>query len=123
MMNIDEFKEGLNNDDQIRHASINDDPNVATQLLQNALIKQLNIFAPFKTIQLKQNFLPYLSDNTKDLIMKYDEQQKIAKNLKTNISQWMEYKKPRNKVVTEVKNGEKEYNIKLMKGENKMENC
>ena len=79
MMNIDEFKEGLNNDDQIRHASINDDPNVATQLLQNALIKQLNIFAPFKTIQLKQNFLPYLTDNTKDLVMKHDNQQKIAK--------------------------------------------
>ena len=31
----------------------------------------------------------------------------------------MEYKKLRNKVVTEIKNDEKEYNTKLMKGENK----
>ena len=78
-MNQVEFKTALANDTNLKIAETIDDSVVATDILQKALIKLLDIWAPFKTIQLKQKFLPYLSEATKDTINERDKNVKKQK--------------------------------------------
>ena len=78
----------------------------------------MDIWAPFKTIQLKHKFLPFLTDETKDTIKDRDKKCKEAKSKKTDIKLWNEYKTIRNKALTQIRNDEHNYNTNQMKSKN-----
>ena len=122
-MNMDAFSNGLERDKMMVTACTTDDANIATNCLQNILTKQLDIWAPYKTIQLKTNFLNYLTQETKELIVKRDLKLKEARKDSDKPEIWLEYKNLRNKVVTQTRNDEINYNTNLMKGENQWKNA
>lgn len=91
-MKIEEFNKDIANDKDIKIAANVDDSIVATELLQKILQRHLDNHAPFKTIQLKHRFLPYLNEVTKDVIKQRDSKHKESLKEKTNQILWGEYK-------------------------------
>ena len=61
-MDNEQFKNGLESDIELNIAKCTTDTNLVTYHLQNAIRKQLNIWAPLKTIQMKTNHQPYISE-------------------------------------------------------------
>ena len=61
------FKNDLEKDLELFHATTNNDTNLATHHLQTVIIRYLDTHAPLKRIQVKTNYVPFLTNNTRKL--------------------------------------------------------
>ena len=84
------------------------DPNLVAEILQIELNSIIEIIAPTKKIQVKKNFTPYLSPQTKENLKKSKHllNQAIEKN---EMSKWTEFKNFRNQTTKEVKEDKKSF--------------
>ena len=63
---------------------------------------------PFKTIQYRANFIPFLSNDTKDLMTERDTVREAAR-ISQDPTKWNQYKQLRNKVTANVKSDRNKY--------------
>ena len=98
----DKFKDDLEKDVELFHVCISTDTNLATNHLRTVLLKCLDKYAPFKKVQIRTNYVPYLSESTKDLQRGRDKLCKLARD-NSNPENWLNFRKVRNKVINESK--------------------
>ena len=97
-----------------------DDVDLATECLTRKLRYILNVHAPWVRVQQRKFFVPWITDETKELIVQRDLWKKKAKDLalispmadQNQKDAWEEYRKYRNKI-----NNKKKYEEKLYKSE------
>ena len=73
---------------------------VAVRLLSEKRVAILDQMAPMKTVQIRTNYIPWLSQLTKDLMQERDRLQKLAVETK-NQDDWRNYKNLRNRQTTD----------------------
>ena len=79
------------------------DVNAALKLLSDSLSQILDIMAPIRTIQIRENYAPWLSSETKIKMAERDNAKKIASE--TNDEEhWILYRRLRNAVNGALKN-------------------
>ena len=96
-----------------------DDLDVAAEILTRKLRNLLNVHAPWIVFQQRKFFVPYLTEETKKLMMQRDKLKQEAKDLAlrdkgrhVSVEQrlaWENYKKLRNKINNSKKHDEKNY--------------
>ena len=80
--------------------------NQAVKLLSTKITAILDRMAPMKTFQIRNNYCPWLSQLTKDIMLERDRLQKVAAESR-NQEDWKNYKKLRNQVNNRLKSEEK----------------
>ena len=80
-----------------------DDVDQALQIMTENLTKILDVMAPIRTIQMRENYAPWLSCETKQLMAKRDIAQKKASETKSN-EDWIAFKGLRNSINSKLKN-------------------
>ena len=80
--------------------------NQAVKLLSTKITAILDRMAPMKTFQIRNNYCPWLSQLTKDIMLERDRLQKVAAESR-NQEDWKTYKKLRNQVNNRLKSEEK----------------
>ena len=93
-----------------------EDVNSAVHIFSSKLNEILDRVAPIKTIQIRTNYSPWLSDETKTLMAERNNAQKIASITQTP-EDWKKFKSLRNQVNNRLKNE------KYCWKKNKLENC
>ena len=94
------------------------DPNSAVELLSNKITAILDIMAPMKTFQVRTNYNPWLSQETKRMIDERDRLHKLAVDTQ-NTEKWADFKVLRNKINNRLKSEERVWQkIKLNDCEN-----
>ena len=99
----------------IRHVSWFDvymceDVNLATELFTRKLTEVLDSFAPVRTIQLRKNYVPWLKENTKQLMEQRNLAQQIAISTK-NPERQREYKNLRNRVTNMIRSDKRSWEV------------
>ena len=90
------------------------DINIAVRILSDELTQILDKMAPIKVFQVRTNYAPWLSSNTKDLMKKRDSAQKKASE--TNLNEdWRTYKGLRNRVNNILKTEKKSWQTEKLK--------
>ena len=84
------------------------DVNQAVRLLSSKITDVLDVMAPMKTVQIRNNYNPWLSQQTKDMMLERDRLQKGAAETRDQ-DMWKEYKKLRNKINNRLKSEEKDW--------------
>ena len=79
-----------------------DDVEKAVEIFTKNITNILDIMAPMKTFQVRANYAPFLSKETRDLMKARDELHKLASDTK-NKDDWDRYKKIRNKINNRLK--------------------
>ena len=79
-----------------------EDVDEAVGLLSSKLTDILDDMAPMRTIQVRTNYVPYLSKETLSMMKERDEWQKLASETSSRVD-WLRYKKLRNKVNNRLK--------------------
>ena len=82
------------------------DASKAASLLTSKITSVLDRMAPMKTVQIRTNYNPWLSQQTKNLMRDRDQLQQIAAET-NNQQDWNNYKKLRNTVNNRVKSKER----------------
>ena len=82
------------------------DPNSAVELLSNKITAILDIMAPMKTFQVRTNYNPWLSQETKRMIDERDRLHKLAVDTQ-NTEKWADFKVLRNKINNRLKSEER----------------
>ena len=91
----------------LKNSNINDVSQIANideaaELFQKIFTSVLDKHAPVKVIQIRKNYIPYLSKETKLLMKERDKAQKLASETKLN-EDWLMYKQLRNNVTNRLK--------------------
>ena len=81
---------------------LSDDVEVAVNIFTNKITEILDVMAPLKTIQVRTNYLPWMSDVTKENIKLRNELHKKAKDTKLE-TDWKQYRKLRNNINNTIK--------------------
>ena len=68
----------------------------------------LDIMAPMRTVQVRTNYAPWLSHETKDLMRERDSLQKTAAQTRSS-EDWKKYKGLRNKINSRLKSEERNW--------------
>ena len=76
---------------------------VAADNLNQELSKVLDKWAPIRKVQIRQNYRPWISKETKDLINQRNLAQELASR-SNKAEDWQKFKDLRNKVVTRTRN-------------------
>ena len=84
------------------------DVDLAVRLVSEKNIAILDQMAPMKTVQIRTNYIPWLSQLTKDLMQERDRLQKLAVETK-NQDDWRNYKNLRNRINNRLKSEEKDW--------------
>ena len=84
---------------------LSEDVDVAVHLLSEKLTGILDKMAPLRTIQIRTNYNPFISEETLKMMKERDKLQKIASETK-NKDDWKTYKQLRNKVNNRFKDEE-----------------
>ena len=84
------------------------DVDQAVRLLSNKITTTLDRMAPMKTVQVRTNYNPWISQETKDLMKERDETQKQASQ-SNNPDQWRKYKHLRNRITSRLRSEEKNW--------------
>ena len=87
------------------------DVDMAVKLLSDKITFILDEMAPMKTIQIRSNYNPWLSQQTKDMMEERDRMQKLAVETKDQ-EDWKKYKMLRNKINNRLKSEEKDWQRK-----------
>ena len=85
-----------------------DNVDQALKILNDSLTQILDIMAPIKTIQIRENYAPWLSSEIKQKMADRDEAQKIAAQTKLD-KDWKLYKQLRNNVNSILKNEKRKW--------------
>ena len=85
---------------------LSDDVNQAVKLMSEKITTILDIMAPMKTVQVRTNYAPWLSQATKDLMSERDMLQERAAQSK-NSEDWKQFKSLRNKINSRLKSEER----------------
>ena len=91
-----------------------DDVEIALQMLTTNLTKILDEMAPIRTIQIRENYAPWLSSETKQLMAERDRAQKVAAETKS-ANDWKLFKRIRNKVNSILRNEKRNWQRKKFK--------
>ena len=91
-----------------------DDVDLALKILTDNLSGILDEMAPIRTIQIRENYAPWLSSETKQCISDRDAAQKVARETKSE-EDWKIFKKLRNKVNSILKNEKRNWQRKKFK--------
>ena len=91
-----------------------DDVEIALQMLTTNLTKILDEMAPIRTIQIRENYAPWLSSETKHLMAERDRAQKVAAETKS-ANDWKLFKMIRNKVNSILRNEKRNWQRKKFK--------
>ena len=78
------------------------DPNEAAKLLTDKLSVILDTLAPVKTIQVRNKYAPWLSQNTKELMKERNAAQETASKTR-DLDDWRKYKSLRNQATSKMK--------------------
>ena len=76
---------------------LSDDVNQAVKLMSEKITTILDIMAPMRTVQVRTNYAPWLSQATKDLMSERDKLQERAAQSKDS-EDWKKFKSLRNKI-------------------------
>ena len=91
-----------------------DDVEMALQMLTDNLTKILDEMAPIRTIQIRENYAPWLSSETKQLMAERDHAQKIAADTESE-NDWKLFKRIRNRVNAILRNEKRNWQRKKFK--------
>ena len=81
---------------------LSEDVDEAVHLLSKNLTNVLDEMAPLRTIQIRKNYNPFISKETKELMKARDKLQQVASETKSK-EEWKNYKQLRNKVNNKLK--------------------
>ena len=91
-----------------------EDVEIAVEMFTKKVTDILDDMCPMKTIQVRTNYLPWMSDETKDRINQRNELLKKAKKSKID-NDWKEYKKLRNSINNSIKTEKKNWQANKLK--------
>ena len=87
---------------------LSEDVNQAVKLMSNKITRELDSMAPMRTVQIRTNYAPWLSQETKDLMSNRDDLQSRAAQ-SNNAEDWKCYKALRNKISSRLKSEERNW--------------
>ena len=90
---------------------LSEDVNQAVKLMSNKITRELDAMAPMRTVQIRTNYAPWLSQETKDLMSNRDDLQSRAAQ-SNNAEDWKCYKALRNKISSRLKSAKVWKNVK-----------
>ena len=82
--------------------------NQAVELMSNKITNILDIMAPIKTVQVRTNYAPWLSEETRNLMSERNSLQSRAAQTKS-AEDWRKYKVLRNKINSRLKSEERKW--------------
>ena len=82
--------------------------NQAVELMSNKITNILDIMAPIKTVQVRTNYAPWLSEETRNLMSERNSLHSRAAQTKS-VEDWRKYKALRNKINSRLKSEERKW--------------
>ena len=107
------FDNLITNDIRYNIATTNDDPDVATDNLQQLIIDKLDLLAPLKKTQIKNKATSFSSEQTKEIQTKRNEAYAQAL-LTSNQDTWRKYRNLRNQALNSLRNDQRDKTKKLL---------
>ena len=90
------------------------DPELVANVLISHITAAINIIAPMKTVQIRNNYAPYLTEQTKGEMKNRDANKKKA-HISGEKKDWDEYKILRNKIKKQQKEEKKQWALDKIK--------
>ena len=87
---------------------LSDIVNQAVKLMSNKITSILDTMAPMRTVQIRTNYAPWLTQETKNLMSEIDTLQSIAAQSNSS-GDWRKYKVLRNRINSRLKSEERNW--------------